>query len=265
MTPQSTQTRETLLQKAIECFRKAGNPAKIAECYEIWPKYLEAARIYEQEVKDFDKAAHCCRLGREYARAAKLYVKALNDEGAVECYQLANDFKQAGEILEHRLKDPERAVETYQLGALYYEAARLLETALGRPEKALACYLKELDHLAPGPSARRAQALFGAAHVHHAQGNEPGREDFVEQGERVAEQLADANDHRGAAAAFEALGDFGVRADRSHQVDTGFERALRHCRKASDAQGASRVIGRYLEFARRVGNRSLVERLEKEN
>ncbi len=258
-----TLTREALLQKAIENFRKAGNPAKIAECYEVWPKYLEAARIYEQEVLDFGRAARCFRQGREYRRAAELYERAELLAEAVECYKLANEFHKAGDLQATRLKDPKGAVQTYVQGACWYPAARLLDLTLNQPDKAQSCYRKCLEAIPAGPSARRAEALFGIAGIRHAKGDEAGREDFQEQGEGVADALSAAGRSAEAGSAYEAQGRYGVRAGRSHQVDAGFERALRNYSKGGDDAGYGRALAAYLEHARATGNLSLVDRLER--
>ncbi len=257
-------SREQLLQKAIECFRKAGLPAKIAECYEEWPRYPQAAEIYEKECRDLTGAARCWANAREYKRAAQLYEKAGACEEAVKNWMKAGDFLAAGRICEHPLEDPARAAKTYEQGACWFEAARLWDRSLGNPERALDLYLKAVERLPPGPSPRRAEALLAAAYLCHAAGNERRREEFREQGERVAEQLAEAGKPADAGRAFEALGEFGVRAARGAQADTGYESALRSFRRANRVEEVQRVISAYLAYARSVGNVSLVQRLERE-
>lgn len=266
MNPAVPNTREALLQKALECFRKAGLPLREAECWEEAHRYDKALTLYIAG-QHWERAAACCRKSRKYATAADYYEKALCDEEAAECRMMAQQFLAAGEIFERKLRDRSRALRAYELGRCFFEAARLVDRHGGDPERALAYCRQELDARPGERSARRARTLLLAAALHHARGEERAREELVEQAEQIAEALAAAGNAAEAGAACEALGDYGVRAERSAQTEAGYHGAVRHYRAAGagSAEAVRRVLRAHLAQAKRLGNRSLAERLEQES
>ncbi|AFZ01316.1 formylglycine-generating enzyme family protein [Calothrix sp. PCC 6303] len=82
-----------LLQKAAQCYMKAGWFADACRVWEQLGEYHQAAQIYEQQ-ENWQKAAQCYEQAQNWAKAAECYLIGDEPEAA------ANSWLQAGETLQ---------------------------------------------------------------------------------------------------------------------------------------------------------------------
>ncbi|AFZ01321.1 formylglycine-generating enzyme family protein [Calothrix sp. PCC 6303] len=82
-----------LLQKAAQCYMKAGWFADACRVWEQLGEYHQAAQIYEEQ-ENWQKAAQCYEQAQNWAKAAECYLIGDEPEAA------ANSWLQAGETLQ---------------------------------------------------------------------------------------------------------------------------------------------------------------------
>jgi tetratricopeptide (TPR) repeat protein len=108
-------------ERALENWRKAKNPARIAEHHLASGSYEEAAREFER--------------ARDYPRAAASYARARKLEKAADLYFLASDWRSAAALYQ-KLKNTRKLLECYTnagdtyAAALLYEKQRQLDQAV---------------------------------------------------------------------------------------------------------------------------------------
>ena len=107
---QKPSNSKELLQKAAQCYVKAG---WLTEACRVWKQigdYQQAAQTYEQQ-SDWAEAASCYRQAQNWTKAAFCYLKDGEKEIAAECWLAAGETLKAAWIWVSQLKQVYRTKE----------------------------------------------------------------------------------------------------------------------------------------------------------
>ncbi|MEM7578404.1 MAG: SUMF1/EgtB/PvdO family nonheme iron enzyme [Cyanobacteria bacterium P01_A01_bin.80] len=97
------QTRIQLLQKAAECYEKAGWLADACRVWEQLGEYQQAAKLHEEQ-DNWEKAAQCYQQAKNWSNAARCYLECSQPETAANCWLQAGETLQAAWIWADSLK-----------------------------------------------------------------------------------------------------------------------------------------------------------------
>ena len=106
----SNQESRQLLQKAAQCYVKAG---WLSEACRVWKQigdYQQAAQTYEQQ-EQWSEAAECYRQAQNWSKAANCYLKEGEAEKAAECWLAGGETLKAAWLWVSQLKQVYRAKE----------------------------------------------------------------------------------------------------------------------------------------------------------
>ena len=92
-----------LLQKAVQCYMKAGWLEDACRVWEQLGEYQKAAQIYEEQ-ENWLKAAQCYEQEKNWANAARCYLMCSQPETAVNCWLAGGERLQAAWICADNLK-----------------------------------------------------------------------------------------------------------------------------------------------------------------
>ena len=92
-----------LLQKAAQCYVKAGWLEDACRVWEQLGEYQKAGQIYEEQ-ENWEKAAQCYEQEKNWASAARCYLMCDQAETAVNCWLEAGERLQAAWICADKLK-----------------------------------------------------------------------------------------------------------------------------------------------------------------
>ncbi|MEM7578390.1 MAG: SUMF1/EgtB/PvdO family nonheme iron enzyme [Cyanobacteria bacterium P01_A01_bin.80] len=97
------QTRIQLLQKAAQCYEKAGWLADACRVWEQLGEYQQAAKLHEEQ-SNWEKAAQCYQQAKNWSNAARCYLLCSQPETAANCWLQAGETLQAAWIWADSLK-----------------------------------------------------------------------------------------------------------------------------------------------------------------
>ncbi|MGK7875977.1 MAG: sulfatase-modifying factor protein, partial [Xenococcaceae cyanobacterium] len=96
-------TSSQYLEKAAQCYIKAGWLDEAGRVLESLGKYSQAAQCYSEQ-ENWEKAAECYRKEPDWSKAAQCYLKANQPDAAVECWHQGGEPLKAAWIRADSLK-----------------------------------------------------------------------------------------------------------------------------------------------------------------
>ena len=102
-TPSNEPDSKKFLEKAAQCYIKAGWFDEAGRVWESLEKYSQAAQCYEQQ-ENWSKAASCYEKESYWSKAVQCYLKASQPDAAVECWHQGGEPLKAAWIRADFLK-----------------------------------------------------------------------------------------------------------------------------------------------------------------
>ncbi|NEO80540.1 SUMF1/EgtB/PvdO family nonheme iron enzyme [Moorena sp. SIO4G3] len=145
--------KREMLQKAAQCYVKAGWLADASRVWEEIGEYREAAAIYEQQEK-WEKAAQCYVQVQDWSKAARCYQNNSQAQPAAKCWL------QAGEPLKAAWVGADQLKQIYQSYAILEEVEA--KSTIEKLEKELITARCEVNQRKKASAASRVRKLVNS-------------------------------------------------------------------------------------------------------
>ncbi|NJP04980.1 MAG: tetratricopeptide repeat protein [Chloroflexaceae bacterium] len=218
------------LRRAVACYEHAGEAHAAAEV------------LAEGDLPDITEAARRFAALGDLSSAGEAYLKAGQPRPALDCFRRAH-------MVEGELRCLLALEDSAHAGALLLE--------MQRPAEAIPHLEQALQVLSDAVPALRAQFQLAQALVLTGQ-HDAASQHYRDAHPRLLKLPATA----ASAPAWVALGDWGLAARRQDRMQEGYAEALRLLEAADELDRWHQVARRYLQAARTMHNRRLVQLLE---